>query len=200
MVVASCTFPVPMKPQLLCRSTLVAVLSVLAACEPTPHEKPRANILPAPVPSQPRKPPPPQPESARPTTAGEPEPGGGVLLPVDATRQPSFMPPWGGINCIYTPRGGTHVYKPRDGGPELSCDRHSFGTYDRVYLGPKGPADIVPSPGDASCCSDEPVVQSGERWAKGPFSCEVIKDELVCRRDDGPGFAISRRRVRRLAE
>ena len=37
--------------------------------------------------------------------------------------QVEFVMPSGNIGCIYTPQGGTDIYEPRGGGPELSCDR-----------------------------------------------------------------------------
>src|SRR4030081_4018094 len=41
----------------------------------------------------------------------------------DARGQISFVMPSGNIGCTFTPQGGTGVYMPFDGGPELSCDR-----------------------------------------------------------------------------
>jgi len=67
---------------------------------------------------------------------------------VAADEQVTFCTPSGNIECIYTPVGGTSVYEPVDGGPELSCDRVS-PRYVRVVLGPTGPATLFEDVGDA---------------------------------------------------
>ncbi|SFG82090.1 hypothetical protein [Ensifer sp. OV372] len=66
-----------------------------------------------------------QPQSQPETTvrpAGEPE---------------IFAMPSGNIGCIYTPAGGTSVYQPADGGPELACDIVA-PRYVRATLWPGG--------------------------------------------------------------
>jgi hypothetical protein len=124
----------------------------------------------------------------------EPQPA-----PVEhAGSQSMFMPPSGDINCVYTAAGGTAVYIPSSGGPELSCDRAGSGSYDRVVLGPKGSAHLVRHPRDASCCGVEPILPEGGHLVRGPFTCEQTAGELACKRDDGAGFAISSRRTRVL--
>lgn len=111
-------------------------------------------------------------------------------------QQSTFMPPSGDINCIYTAKGGTGVYMPLGGGPEVVCDRSADRVYQRAYLGPKGPAENVRRPGDASGCSVEPLLLEDARLRRGPYSCELTRGEVVCRRDDGHGFAIGGSRVR----
>ena len=115
-------------------------------------------------------------------------------------QQDTFRPPSNDVNCIYTAAGGTGVYKPREGGQELSCDRVDRRSYDRVQIGPKGPARVIPHPGDASCCSLVPVVPEGGHIRRGPFSCEVTNGELSCKRADGPGFSVNGKRVRALQD
>ena len=61
--------------------------------------------------------------------------------------QISFVMPSGNIGCIYTPKGGTDVYEPVDGGPEISCDRIA-PSYVNITLGPKGPAKLTENPGE----------------------------------------------------
>lgn len=58
-------------------------------------------------------------------------------IPASADGQVEFNAPSGNIGCIYTPKGGTSTYEPKDGGPELSCSRVE-PSYITVILGPKG--------------------------------------------------------------
>ena len=53
--------------------------------------------------------------------------------------QINFVLPSQNIGCTFTPKGGTGVYQPFDGGPELSCDRVA-PQYVRVVLTPKNSA------------------------------------------------------------
>ena len=71
--------------------------------------------------------------------SGAPTPGGPAAesgQPRETEQQPvekvparaigvaeHFVMPSGNIGCTYIPEGGTDVYEPVDGGPELSCDR-----------------------------------------------------------------------------
>jgi hypothetical protein len=41
----------------------------------------------------------------------------------DENGQIVFVTPSGNIGCTYIPKGGTAMYTPDDGGPELGCDR-----------------------------------------------------------------------------
>jgi hypothetical protein len=100
------------------------------------------------------------------------------------------MPPSGDVNCVYTAHGWKGTYMPHDGGPEMSCDRSSDLGYERVYLGPRGRAKIVKRIGDTGCCGIEPLLPEGARLRRGPFQCEVIGGEVICKRNDGYGFAI----------
>ncbi len=111
-----------------------------------------------------------------------------------AQNQSSFVLPSGNIGCTYTARGGTDVYKPVDGGPELSCDRVE-PSYQRVIMGPRGPAKLYRNVGDASCCDTGPVLAYGQVWRQGPFTCESNEGGLFCRRDDGRGFSMARRGI-----
>src|SRR5690349_12014207 len=96
----------------------------------------------------------------------------GLAVPAFADEQIEFVLPSGNIGCIYTPKGGTDVYQPVDGGPELSCDRVA-PKYARIILGPKGRGKLYRQVGDASCCSAEPVLAYGKSWKAGPFTCQA---------------------------
>ncbi len=109
-------------------------------------------------------------------------------------KQEEFVLPSGNIGCIYTPEGGTAVYQPADGGPELSCDRIE-PRYVRATLARKGEATLYKDVGDQSCCSAGPVLDYGETWEAGPFSCLSTRTGLSCERDDGHSFFLSRKRL-----
>ncbi|HTO33703.1 MAG TPA: hypothetical protein VL202_21410 [Pararhizobium sp.] len=109
-------------------------------------------------------------------------------------QQEEFVLPSGNIGCIYTPEGGTAVYQPADGGPELSCDRIE-PRYVRATLSREGAATLYKDVGDQSCCSAGPVLDYGETWTAGPFSCLSTRTGLSCERDDGHSFFLSRKRL-----
>ncbi len=105
----------------------------------------------------------------------------------------SFTMPSKNIECIYTPAGGSGVYKPADGGPELSCDR-AEPAYVRITLGRSGPARRYDNVGDRSCCGVENPVAYGTSWSQGPFVCQSAQTGLTCTRDSH-GFSISRETI-----
>lgn len=109
-------------------------------------------------------------------------------------EQEMFMMPSGNIGCVYTPAGGTAVYQPQDGGPELACDIVA-PRYVRATLGRAGAATLNHAVGDPSCCSADTVLDYGQGWAQGPFSCVSERTGLSCRRQDGHGFVLSRAQV-----
>jgi hypothetical protein len=133
-----------------------------------------------------------------------------LLAPTLATAQPftdvrfptlpdssavEFTTPSGNIGCIYIPAGGTKVYRPRDGGPELSCDRPE-PKYVHVSLARSGKAKQIVNPGEQGCCSDTNKLGYGQRWSGGPFICESTQNGLTCKRNDGRGFSISRAAIK----
>ncbi|WP_349435736.1 hypothetical protein [Pararhizobium sp. A13] len=109
-------------------------------------------------------------------------------------HQEEFVLPSGNIGCVYTPEGGTEVYRPADGGPELSCDRVA-PRYVRATLSRDGAAILVRDVGDQGCCSAGSVLDYGETWTAGPFSCLSTRTGLSCERNDGHSFFLSRRRI-----
>jgi hypothetical protein len=116
-----------------------------------------------------------------------------VDFPADKSGQTVFLLPSKNIECTYTPAGGTNVYKPFDGGPELSCDR-AEPKYIRLVLTPKS-IKRFDDVGDQGCCGADNTLGYGMRWSKGPFACESAENGLTCKRADGKGFAVSRARV-----
>jgi hypothetical protein len=113
-----------------------------------------------------------------------------VSFPAAQNGQISFVLPSQNIGCTFTPKGGTPVYQPFDGGPELSCDRIA-PQYVRVVLTPQNMRrfDDV---GDRDCCAADNVLPYGARWPHPPFTCDSAATGLTCRREDGRGFSMSR--------
>jgi hypothetical protein len=111
----------------------------------------------------------------------------------DENGQIVFVTPSGNIGCTYIPKGGTAMYTPDDGGPELGCDRIQ-PLYVRLILSASGKPFIFKMEGDSACCSDANVLQYGDRWRAGPFSCTSGRSGLACTRDDGHGFFASRKK------
>lgn len=107
----------------------------------------------------------------------------------------SFVMPSGNIGCIYIPEGGTETYQPADGGPELSCDRVE-PKYVRATLGRSGKAVVRTNVGDQGCCGGDRTIPYGETWSAGPFTCYSERTGLICERNDGHSFLLSRARLR----
>jgi hypothetical protein len=105
-----------------------------------------------------------------------------------------FSMPSGNVECIYTPAGGSTVYKPLDGGPELSCDRRD-PQYVTLTMTPKRIARID-NPGEQGCCGTENPLAYGSRVVLGPFTCDSAETGLTCKRGDGKGFSVSRAAIR----
>lgn len=108
----------------------------------------------------------------------------------DASGQINFVMPSQNIGCTFTPHGGTPVYQPADGGPELSCDRIE-PRYVRVVLTATS-LRRIDNVGDQGCCSADNILPYGARWSLGPFTCESTQTGLTCWRADGRGFSMSR--------
>jgi hypothetical protein len=105
-----------------------------------------------------------------------------------------FTMPSRNVGCVYTPAGGTGTYQSPDGLAELQCDRVE-PTYVRVVLGATGPAHRFNNVGDASCCGEDYILEYGEMWQQGPFTCLSATTGLVCTRGHH-GFSISRRSIK----
>lgn len=104
----------------------------------------------------------------------------------------TFSAPSGNIGCTYVPEGGTSVFVPRDGGPELQCDRVE-PVYVRFILHRSGAGEQFDNVGDASCCSADNILDYGNTWQFGPFTCISERTGMTCTRGDGHGFFISRK-------
>lgn len=118
-----------------------------------------------------------------------------IALPPDPSGATTFVMPSGNVACIYTPAGGSSVYMPADGGPELSCDR-AAPTYLRFTLSASGPAWVMDNVGDPSCCGGASSFPYGTMVYLPPFVCTSATNGLSCQRStDGHGFFISRARI-----
>ena len=108
--------------------------------------------------------------------------------------QIEFMTPSGNIGCVYTPEGGTAVYEPVDGGPELICDRVE-PDYVRVILGPVFDAEAIFDPGEQPCCSGTIFSYDNEVKLDG-FICHSETTGLVCQTTTGEhGFLMSKTHI-----
>lgn len=113
----------------------------------------------------------------------------------DREGQVEFSTPSTNIGCTFTPAGGTRWYSPKDGGPELSCDRIK-PTYVNITLGAKGAARRTNNPGEQACCAAENILAYGKVWKGGPFTCKSGPSGLTCLRDDGHGFVLGKTEIR----
>lgn len=129
------------------------------------------------------------------TGAGAAPPPSSAVIAPEPDGQVMFTTPSNNIGCTFTPAGGTAVYTPRDGGPELVCERVA-PAYVTVIMGPKGSVQRIDNPGEQGCCSLGHVLAYGQTWVKGPFTCQSRQTGLSCRRKDGRGFSLSRAAVR----
>jgi len=121
--------------------------------------------------------------------------GAACLAPLPAAaEQESFVMPSGNIECTYTGPAGTSVYRPAGGVAELVCDRME-PTYLRVEMRAKGAVRVIRNVADPSCCGVEPKLGYGNVWRQAPFTCESSPVGVICRRDDGAGFQLSRKGV-----
>ncbi len=116
-----------------------------------------------------------------------------VVFVPDASGAITFLMPSGNVACIYTPAGGSSVYVPADGGPELSCDR-AEPSYLRFTLSATGPANVIGDVGDPGCCGGTNSFAYGQSWNMAPFSCVSANTGLTCKRG-GNGFTISKAKI-----
>jgi hypothetical protein len=114
-----------------------------------------------------------------------------VELEAAESGQIEFVMPSGNIGCIVTPEGGTDVYEPEDGGPEIMCDRVE-PDYVRVVLG-TDTAEELDEVGDPSCCGAEQVLHYGEWASVEGFVCYSKRTGLTCMtEDEAHGFQMAR--------
>ncbi len=114
-----------------------------------------------------------------------------VELDANDSGQIEFVMPSGNVGCIVTPEGGTDVYQPEGGGPEIMCDRVE-PEYVRVVLGADS-AEELDDVGDPSCCGAEQVLQYGTWASMEGFVCYSEKTGLTCNTEDEThGFKMAR--------
>jgi hypothetical protein len=123
----------------------------------------------------------------------QPALAGPVAFVPDPNGATSFVMPSGNVECVYTPAGGSTVYMPADGGPELACDR-AEPTYLRFTLSASGPADVTGDVGDPSCCGGTNTFAYGTSWSMPPFICTAATSGLTCKRG-AAGFTISKAHI-----
>ncbi len=111
-----------------------------------------------------------------------------MTFPAATNGQIIFVTPSRKIECVYTPKGGTLLYEPFDGGPELSCDRIE-PRYVRIVLTPKKVLRFN-KVGDVGCCSAENVLPHGAQWSHDDFICTSAETGLTCKHRGGHGFVI----------
>jgi len=122
---------------------------------------------------------------AMPAFAGE------VELEAGESGQIEFSMPSGNIGCIVTPEGGTDVYQPENGGPEILCDRVE-PDYVRVLLG-ADVAEELDDVDDPSCCGAEQVLDYGDSATIEGFICTSEMTGLTCTTEDEEhGFKMAR--------
>ena len=116
-----------------------------------------------------------------------------VTFAPDQSGQINFVVSALNLGCTFTPKGGTAVYKPSGGGPELSCDQ-TEPRYVRVVLTEKTMRryDQV---GDQGCCNVENELKPGASWTQGPFTCYASDVGLTCKRRDGRGFSVAKAKI-----
>ena len=114
-----------------------------------------------------------------------------VELDANDSGQIEFVMPSGNIGCIVTPEGGTDVYQPESGGPEIMCDRVE-PDYVRVILG-DDTAEELDEVADPSCCGAEQVLEYGEWASMEGFVCYSKASGLACNtEDEAHGFTMAR--------
>lgn len=105
-----------------------------------------------------------------------------------------FTTPSGNIGCHYIPDGGTRIYHSADGRAELQCDRVE-PRYVALILGTRGKALRVNDPGEQGCCSVSQVLEYGNSWSAGPFTCLSARNGLTCTSAAGHGFFVSKAKI-----
>ncbi|HZP18908.1 MAG TPA: hypothetical protein VFB16_01755 [Bauldia sp.] len=125
---------------------------------------------------------------------GLPALAGQQFFPASPSGYIEFVMPSNNVGCIYTPAGGSSVYVPADGGPELQCDRVA-PSYLRFILSASGPAQVISDVADASCCGSANVFAYGNTWKAGPYVCKSATTGLTCSRG-AHGFRISKANIK----
>lgn len=107
-----------------------------------------------------------------------------LSLPAAAQSTVDFTLPSSNIGCTYVPAGGTEVYEPRDGGPELICSRVE-PSYVTVSMTASSAPIRIDNPGEQGCCGMDSILQYGQSLQLGPFFCSSAKIGLTCTGPNG---------------
>jgi len=102
-----------------------------------------------------------------------------------------FSMPSKNMECTYTPAHYRGTYRTSDDLAEIQCDR-AEPSYVRATMGEELGPTIIKNPGEQPCCSDGPEFAYDHTWKMGAFSCDSLRSGLVCTRNDGHGFRLSR--------
>jgi hypothetical protein len=119
-------------------------------------------------------------------------------LAVDFAPEPQgftvFSTPSDNMCCLYSPdRGYDDRFQPT-GEPVLTCDRVS-PDYWKVILFAKSKAKLDKNPGEVPGCGNPNILQYGQSWSAGAFTCLSTTAGLKCTRGKN-GFFMSRKRVK----
>jgi hypothetical protein len=113
------------------------------------------------------------------------------VIEANDAGQISFTMPSGNVGCLYTPEGGTDVYEPAGGGPELICERVE-PSYVTVILSVDGEAEMIEDPGEQSCCGDDNIFAYGNTLSLDGFTCASKTTGITCENESGEGFSMAR--------
>jgi hypothetical protein len=121
----------------------------------------------------------------------------GAMSPLHAEwRFEGFMSPTGNIVCaVYFEDGfpqtliceiGEHT--SADPPPPSDCDGDWGGTFSVEKRGDTAQLNCVTD----SIRADYPIIGYGSTWENGGFKCEVERQGVTCRNQDGHGFFLSK--------
>jgi len=104
-----------------------------------------------------------------------------------------FRTPSNNICCVYTEDRGYDENLEPTGEPSLHCDRVA-PKYWNVYLNANGKVKVNKHPGEVPGCGMLNVLDYGETWSEGPYTCKSRSDGLTCR-VGGQGFKLNRKGI-----
>ena len=106
----------------------------------------------------------------------------------------AFNMPSGNVGCTFIPVGGTAVYYTATGQEELICARiepEFLVVILEYHLGGHQPIRS----GEAPELPDAPVLEYGQFWQAGAFTCLAARSGLTCTNSSGAGLRMSRAEV-----
>jgi hypothetical protein len=117
-----------------------------------------------------------------------------LASPALAQSTVEFTLPSGNIGCTYVPAGGTEVYEPRDGGPELICTRVE-PSYVTISMTASSDPIRTDNPGEQGCCGLDTILQYGQSLQLGPFFCSSATTGLSCTGPNGHWLKMRRAQI-----